>query len=49
MNSIIKDYLVQRFIRNNRKQYWIYCNEWISNVTEDQIKYFIEEQKRLGL
>lgn len=49
MNSVIKDYLVQRFFRNNHNKYRKYCIEWVSNVTEDQVKYFIEERRRLSL
>ena len=46
---MIEEYLTQRFIRNNRKAYWKYCNEWISNVTGDQIESFIKEKQRLNL
>lgn len=49
MNSTIKEYLIQRFIRHNHNKYRKYCNEWIDNVTEDQINYFIEEKRRLNL
>lgn len=47
--SSIKEYLTQRFIRNNHPKYYKYCNEWIDNLLENQISYFIEEQKRLSL
>lgn len=49
MDSITKAYLTQRFLKNNHTKYYKYCNEWISNVTYDQINYFIEERKRLNL
>lgn len=49
MNSIIKEYLTQRFIRNNHPKYYKYCEEWISNVLPDQLAYFIEERKRLSI
>lgn len=35
MNSIIKEYLTQRFIRNNHPKYYKYCEEWINNVLPD--------------
>ena len=49
MNAIIKEYLTQRFLKNNHPKYFKYCEEWISNVTENQIEYFIKERKRLSL
>lgn len=49
MNSIIKAYLTQRFLKNNHNKYYKYCNKWIQNVTIDQLNYFIEEKKRLNL
>jgi len=49
MNNIIKEYLIQRFIKNNHPKYYKYCNEWINNLLENQIRYFIIEKERLNL
>ena len=43
----MKEYLIQRFLRNNHNKYHKYCKEWAENVTPEQIQYFIEEKKRL--
>ena len=45
----MKEYLIQRFLRNNHNKYHKYCKEWVENVTPEQIQYFIEEKKRLNL
>ena len=47
MNNIIREYLTQRFLRNNHTKYYKYCNDWIDNVTEEQLNYFIKEKDRL--
>lgn len=44
----MKEYLSNRFIKNNHPKYYKYCNEWIENVTKEQMTYFIEEAKRLN-
>ena len=48
MNNIIREYLTQRFLRNNHTKYYKYCNDWIDNVTEEQLNYFIKEKDRLN-
>ena len=48
MNNIIREYLTQRFLRNNHTKYYKYCNDWVDNVTEDQLNYFIKEKDRLN-
>lgn len=48
MNFIIREYLTQRFLKNNHTKYYKYCNDWINNVTEDQLDYFIKEKDRLS-
>jgi hypothetical protein len=45
----MNEYLTQRFIKNNHPKYYKYCNEWIQNLTKEQISYFSEERKRLNL
>lgn len=45
----INEYLKIRFNTNNHNKYKKYCNEWIKNLTRDQIKYFIEEANRLNI
>jgi hypothetical protein len=47
MTDEIKRYLIWRFNMNNHPKYKKYCTEWIDNLTENQILYFIEERKRL--
>lgn len=32
---------------NNVNRYRQYCQQWINNLTEEQIAYFKEEKKRL--
>ena len=49
MKDSIKGYLIQRFLKHNVLKKHKYCKEWVDNVTEDQIKYFILEKERLGL
>lgn len=48
MNNIIREYLTQRFLRNNHTKYYKYCNDWIDNVTEEQLNYFIKEKDKLN-
>lgn len=43
----MKAYLVQRFLRNNHSKYAKYVNEWVGNLTEDQLAYFKLEKERL--
>lgn len=49
MNSTIKEYLIQRFLKNNIRKYHKYCLEWIDGLVPNQIEYFIREKKRLNL
>ena len=49
MNNIIREYLTQRFLKNNNTKYYKYVNEWIDNLIPSQIDYFIIEKKRLNL
>lgn len=41
------DYLRERFRHNNRTRYHKYCDEWMLGVTADQLRYFIEERRRI--
>lgn len=41
------DYLRERFRRNNHTKYHKYCDEWMLGVTADQLRYFIEERRRI--
>lgn len=45
----MKSYLFQRFMRNNHSKYTHYYQEWIDNVTQDQVNYFKLEKQRLNL
>jgi hypothetical protein len=42
-------YLQWRFLKDCFSKYRQYCQEWISSVTDEQIKYFKEEMRRLTL
>lgn len=43
----MKYYLQQRFLRNNHPKYHKYMEEWINGVTADQMRYFVEERRRI--
>lgn len=45
----IDEYLVHRFKTNNHSKYLKYMNEWISNITDNQLTYFKFEKERLNL
>jgi hypothetical protein len=45
----IQSYLIYRFKYNNHNKYLKYMNNWINNVTENQLQYFKLEKERLGL
>lgn len=45
----MEEYLIKRFIRNNHRKYHKYVNEWISNLTEDQLAYFKLEKERINI
>lgn len=40
-------YLAERFRRNNHPKYHKYCDEWISGVTAEQMRYFMQERQRI--
>lgn len=46
---LMNEYLINRFLKNNIRKYHKYCMDWVNNITKDQIKYFVEEYKRLSL
>ena len=48
MDKNLKEYLQWRFKMNNHNRYQNYRDEWIDNVTPDQIRYFHEEMNRLS-
>lgn len=43
----MKEYLIQRFLKNNHSKYRKYVMEWIDALTGDQIAYFVLEKQRL--
>lgn len=43
----MKEYLIQRFLKNNHKKYHKYVTEWLEVLTDDQIAYFALEKQRL--
>lgn len=47
MDKSLRTYLQWRFYLHCFPRYRQYCNEWIDNVTPDQVLYFKEEMKRL--
>ena len=44
----MKEYLINRFLKNNHNKYSKYVIEWLNNITEDQMAYFILEKERLN-
>lgn len=47
-NNYMNTYLTYRFNTNNHNKYRKYCNEWIKNITKEQMDYFYEEARRLN-
>lgn len=45
----LDEYLIYRFKHNNHNKYLKYVDNWISNITENQLQYFKLEKERLGL
>ena len=48
LSTDMKSYLFQRFLRNNANKYTHYYKEWMNNITQDQLNYFILEKQRLN-
>lgn len=46
MNDILYEWIEKQFYYSNHKKYHKYFKEWVSNLTEDQIRYF--EDQRVG-
>ena len=44
---MMKEYLIRRFIYNNHNKYRKYVDEWVANLTHEQIAYFVLEKERL--
>lgn len=44
INNILFDYLRDRFYKNNHTKYRKYFDEWISNITENQLFYYEKER-----
>lgn len=47
MEPSLKEYLTKRFLYNNHRKYHKYLDEWINNLTQEQIWYFIQEKDRI--
>lgn len=47
MTEILFNWLEERFRLDNHKKYHKYFDEWVSNLTSNQITYF--EKQRLSL
>lgn len=47
MDDILYNWLEERFRLDNHKKYHKYFNEWVSNLTRDQINSF--EKQRVSL
>lgn len=43
----LRIYLEYRFKLNNHSKYQKYRDEWIENLTPEQLSYFAEEKKRI--
>ena len=48
LSTDMKSYLFQRFLRNNANKYTHYYKEWMNNITQYQLNYFILEKQRLN-
>lgn len=48
MDGILRTYLETRFRNNNHPKYMKYRDEWINNIPEDQLWYYIIEMKHLN-
>lgn len=48
ISTDMKSYLTRRFLDNNTNHYGHYYKEWIDNITQDQLNYFILEKQRLN-
>ena len=44
---MLEKYLRFRFYTNNRKPYHHYFDEWVSDLTKNQIDYFLREMENL--
>lgn len=40
MTPQLKSYLWQEFIKNNLPKYYKYFEQWVSNLTDNQVAYF---------
>ena len=47
MTKSLETYLLWRFKVNNVNRYQHYVNDWIYNLTENQLNYFAMEMERL--
>jgi hypothetical protein len=47
MDKSLETYLLWRFKVNNANRYQRYVNDWIYNLTENQLNYFAMEMERL--
>lgn len=47
MEDNLKKYLEWRFRTNNHHKYHKFCNQWISNVTVEQLIYFEKEMVKM--
>ena len=47
MEDKLKKYLEWRFRTNNHPKYHKFCNQWISNVTVEQLIYFEKEMVKM--
>ena len=48
MTDNMREYLRQRFYRNNHSKYRKYFEEWLSGVVDTQLMYF-EKENPLGI
>ena len=48
MEESFRNYLKWRFCQKLQTKYVMYFDEWVANVTEEQMAYFKEEMNRLS-
>ena len=48
MTDNMREYLRQRFNRNNHPKYHKYFEEWLNGVVDTQLMYFEKEKRNRG-
>ena len=46
MNEQLKSYLHSRWIKSNHRKYHKYFEEWVKNITPNQVDYFTKDMNK---